>query len=117
MDYFYVGNHSNNVGLQDIFFTAKSGAGPVGLSAHLHMFLTAAQLSANAGSYLGTELDLICTWRIDDAFSLGAGYSHMLPGDSMQLLKGGSLDTFHNWAWLMLTVKPVFFRYELNNVD
>jgi hypothetical protein len=117
MDYFYVGNHSNNVGLQDIFFTAKSGLGPLGLSAHLHMFLTAAQLSTNAGSYLGTELDLIFTWKIDDVFSLGAGYSHMLPGDSMQLLKGGSLDTFHNWAWLMLTVKPVFFKHELNTED
>ena len=95
----------------------KLMVGPVGVSAHLHIFLTAAQLAPDAGPYLGTEIDLACNWQIDDVFSLGAGYSQMLPGESMQLLKGGSLDTYQNWAWLMLTVKPVFFKHELNRED
>lgn len=112
MDYFYVGNHLNSAGLQDLFVQARSDLGPVEIAAHLHVFLTAARLAPDAGSYLGTELDLACNWKIDEVFALGAGYSHMLPGDSMQLLKGGSLDTYHNWAWVMLTVKPVFFKTE-----
>lgn len=109
MDYFYVSNHLNSVGLQDLFAQAKWTVGPVDLSAHLHVFLSAAQLVRYAGYYLGTEIDLAGTWKIDETFSLSAGYSHMLPHELMQLLKGGSLETFHNWAWLMLTVKPVFF--------
>ena len=117
MDYFYVGNHFNDVGLQDFFIQAKSALGPVGVSAHLHLFLSAAQIIRYAGYYLGTEIDLACNWKIDDVFSLAAGYSHMLPGESMQLLKGGSRDTYHNWAWLMLTVKPVFFKHDLNKEE
>ena len=110
MDYFYVGNHVNNVGLQDIFLKAKVSAGKVTLNGHLHLFSSAAQIAAGTDAYLGTEVDLVCNLKLDETFNITAGYSHMFPGSSMQLLKGGSTDTFHNWAWLMLTVKPVFLQ-------
>ncbi len=112
MDYFYVGNHVNNVGLQDIYLKAKTKLGPVAVNADLHLFNTAAEMSAGASSYLGTEIDLVCSWKIDDQFSVSAGYSHMFAGDGMSTLKGGSLNTYHNWAWLMLSVKPRFLQVD-----
>lgn len=110
MDYFYVGNHVNNVGLQDIYLKAKTKLGPLAIGADLHIFNTAAEMAAGADSYLGTELDLVCSWKLDDQFALTAGYSHMLPGAGMATLKGGSQNTYHNWAWLMLTAKPRFLN-------
>jgi len=69
-------------------------------------------MSAGATSYLGTEIDLVCSWKIDEQLNINAGYSHMLPGDGMATLKGGSQNTYHNWAWLMLTVKPRFLHID-----
>lgn len=110
MDYFYVGNHVNNVGLQDIFLKAKTGIKRFTLSADIHLFNAAAEISPTASKYLGTELDLVCAWKVDEQISISAGYSQMLAGTSMELLKGGSSNAFHNWAWLMVAVKPTFFK-------
>jgi hypothetical protein len=110
MDYFYVGNHVNNVGLQDIYLKAKTGIKRFALSADIHMFNSAADIAAATSSYLGTELDLVCAWKVDKQISISAGYSHMIASSSMELIKGGSSDAYQNWAWLMLTVKPTFFK-------
>lgn len=112
MDYFYVGNHSNNVGLQDIYLNAAYGMDKVNLSGSLHLFNSAALLAADASRYLGTEIDLVCSWKIDDALSLSGGYSQMFAGSSMEMLKGGSASAYQGWAWLMITVKPTFFSTE-----
>jgi len=112
MDYFYVGNHGNNVGLQDIYLNAAYGLGNIKLSASMHLFQSAALQAADAARYLGTEVDLACSWKLDEAVALGAGYSQMFAGSSMELLKGGSADAYQGWAWLMITVKPTFFKTE-----
>lgn len=112
MDYFYVGNHGNNVGLQDIYLNARYGLGRINLSASMHLFQSAALQAADASRYLGTELDLVCSWKLDKDIGLSAGYSQMFAGSSMELLKGGSADAYQGWAWLMITVKPKFFSTE-----
>ena len=110
MDYFFVGNHVNNVGLQDMYLKAKAGIQRFTLSADIHLFNAAAEIAPAASKYLGTELDLVCAWKVDEQLSISFGYSQMLAGTSMELLKGGSSNAIHNWAWLMVAVNPVFFR-------
>jgi hypothetical protein len=109
MDYFFVSNHNNSVGLQDAYLKAGTGFGNLTIGADLHLFQSAALIAADASKYLGTELDLVLTWKLDKVVNVGAGYSHMFAGESMELIKGGSADVMQNWAWIMITVKPTFF--------
>lgn len=109
MDYFYVGNHVNNVGLQDLYLKAGYGMGNFNLSANIHLFQSAALQADDASKYLGTEVDLVCSWKLDEMVGLMAGYSQMFAGESMEMLKGGSAKAYQGWAWLMITVKPTFF--------
>ncbi len=112
MDYFYVGNHGNNVGLQDLYLNGAYSLGKIKLGASIHMFASAALQADDAAKYLGTELDLTCSWQVDEQVGLMAGYSQMFAGSSMELLKGGSANAYQGWAWFMVTVKPKFFSTE-----
>ncbi len=110
MDYFYTGNHLNNVGLQDLYLKGAVKIKRFTAGADIHGFLTAAKLEPDASAYLGTEIDLVVGWAMEETVSLQAGYSHMFAGTSMEILKGGSASEPANWAWLMVTVRPVFFQ-------
>lgn len=112
MDYFFVGNHINSVGLGDIYLKGSKQVGGTLFKADLHMFHAAAEIAPDAGIYLGTELDLSAGWQLGDEVKLHVGYSHLLPGESMELLKGGDQEAIHNWAWVMVTVTPEFFSTE-----
>jgi hypothetical protein len=75
----------------------------------VHLFASAADVSATADKYLGTEIDLTLTHAISPATRVSLGYSHLFAGESMEILKGGIKDATHNWAYIMLTVTPTFF--------
>lgn len=111
MDYFYVGNHANNVGLNDIYAKAvfKTGEKSSVLT-KAHYFMANASLSNDADSYLGTEIDLVFTQQLMKDVKLDVGYSHMFAAESMSLVKGGLPDdNTNNWAWVQLTIKPTLF--------
>ncbi len=110
MDYFYVGNHGGNVGLNDIYFKYNYKKDKFSFGAHIHYFSAAADLAPNADKYLGTELDLVSSWKISPDANISAGWSFMFAGDSMELLKGGSKDGGNYWGWLMLSVTPKFIQ-------
>lgn len=112
MDYFYVGNHANNVGLNDIHFKGTYKQENATISAKFHIFSSAAEVAADADKYLGTEIDIFGTYKLSEDVSIGAGYSQMLASSSMEIIKGGDKGEIHNWAWVMLTFKPVFFKQE-----
>jgi hypothetical protein len=58
---------------------------------------------------LGQELDLYVIWDFNKIFNLRGGYSFYLSTDTMDKLQGVYGNArFPGWAWLMLTVKPVF---------
>lgn len=88
MDYFYVGNHSNNVGLADIYlssnFTLNSKSS---LNIAFHNFSAAADLPGSDDKQLGNELDLVYSNKIQKYVTLKAGYSHMFASDGMEILK------------------------------
>lgn len=108
MDYFYVGNHLNNVGLSNAYLKFVTTKNKTTFNADLHFFASSAKISATADNYLGTELDLTLTHTLNPATKIALGYSQMFGTDSLELLKGGSKGAFNNWAYLMITVTPKF---------
>lgn len=111
MDYFYVGNHANNVGLNDlyakaVFETSKKST----LLTKVHYFMANASLSNDADPYLGTEIDVVFTQNFIKDVKLDIGYSHMFASESMSAIKGGRpKDNTNNWAWVQFTINPTLF--------
>jgi len=119
MDYFYVGNHANSVGLNDLYAKAVITTGEKSnLLIKGHYFSANADLAADADTYLGTEIDLVYTQKLMPFVKLNVGYSQMFASDSMSLIKGGSAnDTTNNWGWVQLTINPTLFKTNLNKND
>ncbi|MET7030530.1 alginate export family protein [Sediminicola luteus] len=116
MDYFYVGNHANNVGLNDFYakmvFTTGENSNVLLKG---HYFAANADLTGNADTYLGTEIDLVYSQKLIKDVSLNVGYSHMFASESMSLIKGGRPnDNTNNWGWVQLIINPNLFKTELN---
>ena len=117
MDYFYVGNHKNSVGLQDFYtkFIYDKNKWQVTLSPHL--FYSAASVYnmttlEEQDSYLGTEIDLTATYKLDKNFVITGGVSKMFASDTMEVLKGGNNSNDNNWAWVMISFNPQLFTYK-----
>ena len=117
MDYFYVGNHSNSVGLLDINANLKYKSGKFSMALMPHIFNSAANIidgaGASADNYLGTEIDFTIGYKLSKNIMFNAGYSQLFASDSMEILKGGDSDHGQNWGWAMLTFKPKFFSTTL----
>lgn len=128
MDYFYVGNHLNNVGLQDIIFRLKYKTEKWNVALDAHEFMAAADVLdskelAKTGNYtamnstLGTELDLTFGYTLPGGINVVAGYSHFLPTETLGVIKNvknwqgnGRTDQTSNWAYVMITFKPDFMK-------
>lgn len=116
MDYFYVGNHLNDVGLADPYIRLLYKLDNYVFTGTAHFFASSADIldpgdpALLLNSYLGTEVDLSLSWRIQENISISAGYSQMLATNSMEAIKGGDSSTTNNWAWLMLTFTPDFIK-------
>ena len=108
MDYFYVGNHLNNVGLSDGYVKFATSKNETAFNSDVHFFASAAKISEDAANYLGTELDLTLTQSINAFTKISLGYSQMFATGSMEILKGGSKGETNNWAYLMIAVTPKF---------
>ena len=120
MDYFYVGNHINNVGLQDIYLKLLYKKNKVIAGIDVHFFSAEAdvldvELFNMNGTYtamdasLGTEIDATIKYNYSKDVAFQLGYANLFGKDSMVALKGGDTDEVSNWAYLMVTFKPTFF--------
>lgn len=114
MDYFYVGNHANSVGLNDISLKLDFPIKKVNVSVAPHFFSAPNKIISSGieqDSYLGTEIDLTASYKLYKDIMLTAGYSQMFATDSMVALKGGTglNDTTNNWAYLMVNINPQIF--------
>ena len=110
MDYFYVGNHINNVGLMDINLKSNFVLNDKSnLTVAFHNFAAAADLAGSDDKQLGNELDLTYTYKIQKSVTLKAGYSHLFPSDGMEILKGNTDGNTNNWGWVMIIVNPTLF--------
>ncbi len=119
MDYFYVGNHANNVGLNDLYVKVVFTTGEKSnILLKGHYFAANADLTGNADKYLGTEMDLVYTQKLMKNVKLNVGYSHMFASESMSLVKGGRPnDNTNNWGWVQLTINPSLFKTDLSKLS
>lgn len=108
MDYFYVGNHINNVGLLDFYAKANFKLNEKSnLNLSFHNFSAAADFS---DKQLGNELDIVYAHKLQKYVSLKAGYSHLFASDGMEILKGNTDGNTNNWGWVMIVIKPTLFQ-------
>ncbi|MFD2099100.1 alginate export family protein [Flagellimonas iocasae] len=111
MDYFYVGNHANSIGLFDIHASTNVKLGEKSsLLAKVLNFKGEQDLPSGENA-LGTEIDLVYSQSFK-GYALKVGYSHLFPSDGMYELKGvaeADAASSQNWAWIMLTIKPKLF--------
>ncbi len=112
MDYFYVGNHANSVGLFDIHVSSNFKLGAKSNLMVKVLNFNADQDLPSGESSLGTEVDLVFKQGFK-GFALVAGYSHMFASDGMYELKGvpeANAAGMQNWIWGMLVFKPKFLN-------
>lgn len=111
MDYFYVGNHSNNVGLFDIYAKAKVVFDQKSdLEIALHNFASPSKIAPSISSQLGMELDLVYSYSLDKNIAVSGGYSQLFAAEGMEILKNNFDGNTNNWGWLMVTIKPTLFK-------
>lgn len=112
MDYFYVGNHANSVGLLDVHISANFKLNDTSSLMVKALNFSAEQELASDDKSLGTEVDLVFSKKFK-GYGLAIGYSQMFANDGMYELKETTKDASaggQNWAWAMLTIKPKFLN-------
>ncbi|APU09479.1 alginate export family protein [Cellulophaga lytica] len=112
MDYFYVGNHANSVGLLDVHISANFKLNDTSSLMVKALNFSAEQELASGDKSLGTEVDLVFSKKFK-GYGLAIGYSQMFANDGMYELKETTKDASaggQNWAWAMLTIKPKFLN-------
>jgi hypothetical protein len=132
MDYFYVGNHANDVGLIDIYASFKARFGEKwSLFVTPHYFMAAADVykrkpvtldfksDFNEEAYdklskgLGVEFDFGLSYTPEKNMSFSLGISEMFGTETLGYVKGySSTDDYKKngtWAYLMFTFKPDFY--------
>ncbi|AUC84055.1 hypothetical protein CW731_01560 [Polaribacter sp. ALD11] len=112
MDYFYVGNHINSVGLVDINATLSYSKNKFSAKVIPHLFSSAADVykgSSKMNTNLGTEIDVVLGYKIAENVLLNGGFSKMFGTDSLEVLKNGDSSADNSWTWLMITFKPTLF--------
>ncbi len=115
MDYFYVGNHIDNVGLVDLYANLGYAKNKWFVKGAVHSFSAPADISADSDSYLGTEMDLTAGYKYTKYISFQAGYSQMFESDGMEQLKNvDNPADFNNWGYFMITVNPKIFSKKLD---
>ena len=137
IDYFYVGNWSSSVGLQDIYFKLKYKKEKAYLGLDFHLFSAAAPVwdtyayaedfaAGNSNpeykemnSSLGTELDLSFGMPLSKGVMFKAGFSMMMASETLAYLNGtfNSLgnpytDAMNTWGYAMIIIKPTFLKAE-----
>lgn len=119
MDYFYAGNSHKGVGLVDIYWPATMKSGKFTAEFQLHYYRAAAKVynQVMANNYaldpaLGVQAGVKASYSFAPELSFTAGYSQMFATSTLEFLKGGNRNTVQNWAWMMLTFNPVFFKSE-----
>jgi hypothetical protein len=112
MDYFYVGNHVNSIGLVDLHLSANFTLSKTSSLMVKALNFRGEQALASGEKSLGTEVDVVYKKKFK-GYSLLLGYSQMFASDGMYELKGiteAEAAGTQNWAWAMLVIKPQFLN-------
>lgn len=117
IDRFYVGNHGNAGGLNDLQLSVSTKISGLAVTLTGHYFTEAEDVpgapGVNTGAVgfdgkeLGTELDLVIAKQFKE-FKLVGGYSHFFEPSAVSDLP--EVKSTQNWAWAMLIIKPKFLN-------
>jgi hypothetical protein len=123
MDHFYVGNpHGQEgriTGLTDLYVKGTIKTSPrSNLKVDVHYFRSPARIQlAESGNVfmkpgLGSEVDFVYTMLLSEGVTISIGYSQLFATSSLMAIKGnnGDSNSANNWAWTMLTIKPVLLK-------
>lgn len=119
MDYFYVGNHINSVGLIDPYVRVKYSVEKYWVAVDAHYFMAAADVRddsvttsiAATDPALAMEIDLTVNYMLTKGCNLQFGYSHMLANENLEKLRnGGKSGELNHWAYLMIVFKPTLYK-------
>ena len=116
MDYFYVGNHINSVGLRDIYLKINHDIKKTFIGLNTHMFAAMADIKdvknstptsfISLSKNLGTEIDLTVAYNFTDGIGIQGGYSQIFGTSSLVALRGGNTSQTSNWAYVMILIRP-----------
>lgn len=113
MDYFYVGNHTNSVGLQDAFLKLSYTQNKWQFNIIPHLFYapgTVLNGVEEMDNYLGTELDFTTSYTIQKDITASGGYSQMFGTKTLEKLKSVTdASNSNNWVWVMISFNPSIF--------
>lgn len=116
MDYFFVGNHFNKVGLKDFYLKSNFKFNPkASLAVQIHGFASNAKLGFDTvnnkerSQYLGTEADLVLTYKVAKVFNMQVGHSQMFAADGLKYLQNiANPASMQSWTWVGLNFKSIF---------
>lgn len=115
MDYYYVGNHINNVGLLDIYGNVKYKLNTkTSFNLALHQFYAAAAINNYVSNNLGFELDLLTSYELNEFVGLKLGYSQYFATKGTESVKNNFDGNSNYWAWAMVTINPTLFTWNKN---
>lgn len=113
MDYFYVGNHINNVGLKDAYLKLSYNAQKWQFALSPHLFYAAAKVldesSTKMNSNLGSEIDFTTSFKVQKDIVVQAGYSQIFATKTLENLKSAPDSKTNNWCWIMVNINPKIF--------
>lgn len=118
MDYFTKPSDTKNSGLMDLYLKVDSKCCKKHrLSCDLHYFSLTNKFpdKVSGGTmdpFLAAEADLTYKYNIIKEVELNVGYSFLAGTKTLQSVAGGNAAHTAHWAYLMLVVKPTFFRTE-----
>lgn len=112
MDYFKSSSDTRYLGLTDRYlkWTHKLNEKAI-LQADYHWFSTTTSYFADDmfySKYLASEFDFLFKININKDLNVEFGYSLFKESSLLKIFKGGSTGKLNQWAYAMLTFKPVF---------
>lgn len=105
----------NNLGLFNPYlFTRFKLSKTVGLKWEHHMFYTHRKPESpfyqNTSNYLGYEMDLKVKLRINDFTTIESGVAAMLVSETLEELRGQTINSLPSWAFVMVKFNPRLLR-------
>ncbi|MBT7896161.1 MAG: alginate export family protein [Flavobacteriales bacterium] len=110
MDYFYVGNHANSVGLNDMYFSLGYSLKKAKLNAVYHLFSADTEMDNNLDGNLGNEIDMSLSYAFNEDIKFSFGHSIYNATESMINLKGGEIEGVNNWTYFIISVNPKLIK-------
>ena len=114
MDYFYVGNHIDNVGLIDVFGEVNYSVNKkLNLYFSPHQFFAPAKIKGYESKNLSFEMDYVFSYKPNDYLRAQGGYSHFFETKGTRVVKQVYSNNTNNWFWIMISINPILFNNQM----